>query len=66
MPDSHKLVEEILDSIEQVFEADTEQSLKQIENLRQINTSTTLKFIRKEEELKSLARKTSKIDAISE
>lgn len=66
MSDTQKLIAEALDSVEQSFNTDTEQSIRQLENLRQINTSTTLKFIRKEEELKSLARKTEKISTISE
>lgn len=61
-----KLVNESLNSMRHVFEDDTESSLAKIDSVRQGNTSNTLQYIKKEEELKHIATKIERINNTSE
>lgn len=66
MADTYKLIEESLDSLREVYLDDTDATLKQIESIRQSNTAATLKYIKKEEDLKTIGRKVEKIQLTSE
>jgi TPP-dependent pyruvate/acetoin dehydrogenase alpha subunit len=65
MSETYRLIDSVLGSTRQVYEQDTETTVKQLETIRQVNTSTTLRHIRKEEELKQLAKKAERIESTS-
>lgn len=61
-----KLVTESLNSIKHVFGDDTENSLVKIDSIRQIHTTNTLQYIKKEEEMKNLSAKLDRVSNTSE
>lgn len=61
-----KLVTESLNSIKHVFEDDTENSLVKIDSIRQIHTTNTLQYIKKEEEMKNLSAKLDRVSNTGE
>lgn len=65
MSETYKLLDSALESARAVYEHDTEVTVKQLETIRQVNTATTLNYIKKEEALKRVTRKADSIEAKS-
>lgn len=65
MSNIQEIIKECFESVRDTFEEDTEETLKQMESLRQVNTTTTLKYIKKEEDLKTLGRKADHVSSLS-
>ncbi|CEP23114.1 hypothetical protein BN1211_3629 [Cyberlindnera jadinii] len=63
MSETYKLLDSALESARAVYEHDTEVTVKQLETIRQVNTATTLNYIKKEEALKRVTRKADSIEA---
>ncbi|CCH45994.1 hypothetical protein BN7_5581 [Wickerhamomyces ciferrii] len=61
-----RLVNDSLESMKHVLEDDTENTLVKIDSLRQTNTSNTLQYIKKEEEMKQLSVKAENISRSTE
>lgn len=66
MSESHKLIDAALTSLREVYQEDTDTTVKRLDSLRQANTTATLRYIKKEEELKKLVRKSDTVKANSE
>ncbi|ODV74393.1 uncharacterized protein CYBJADRAFT_73075 [Cyberlindnera jadinii NRRL Y-1542] len=66
MSETYKLLDSALESARGVYEHDTEVTVKQLETIRQVNTATTLNYIKKEEALKRVTRKADSIEAKKE
>lgn len=65
MSDTYNLIDAALKSVRDVYEQDTESTVKQLEAMRQVNTAATLRYIKKEEDLKKLSRKAKSVEQTS-